>query len=60
MKKIFKYTKIILIPLLIYFCFAFMIWDLNPANWEIAHRVVCAFLMVSMTITFLVTEKFEK
>lgn len=60
MKKIFKYTKIILIPLLIHFCFAFIIWDLNPENWEIAHRAVCVFLMVSMTIIFSVIKKFEK
>lgn len=41
---------VILVNILIYLCFAFMIWDLNPANWETGCRVGCAFAMVCYSL----------
>jgi hypothetical protein len=50
----------ILVNIFIYLCFAFIVWDLNPANWETAHRVVCIFLISGFTFCFSAVQVFDK
>ena len=41
----------IVAALLVYLCFAFVIWDFNPGNWTDEQRELCA---VWMAISFIV------
>lgn len=51
---------VILVNIFIYLCFAFIVWDLNPANWETARRGVCIFLISGFTFCFSAVQAFDK
>jgi hypothetical protein len=36
--------------IIIYLCFAFVLWDFNPGNWHEAARFICVVLAISGTI----------
>jgi hypothetical protein len=35
---------------IVYLCFAFVLWDFNPGNWHEAARFICVVLAISGTI----------
>lgn len=52
--------KMLLMYIFVYLCISFIVWDLNPVNWESAGRVVYIFLTAGYTFCFLGVKAFDK
>lgn len=50
MKHLFVYMLFIFLSIaIVYFTFAFALWELNPKAWEVGTRVLCAFFSLSLS-----------
>jgi hypothetical protein len=50
----------ILVNIFIYLCFAFIVWEFNPANWEEVCRVIYILFTGGFTFCFLGVQTFDK
>lgn len=50
MKHLFVYMLFIFLSIaIVYFTFAFALWELNPKVWGIGTRILCALLSLSLS-----------
>lgn len=50
MKHLFVYMLFIFLSIVIvYFTFAFALWELNPKVWEVGTRIFCVILSFSLS-----------
>lgn len=50
MKHLFVYMLFIFLSIaIVYFTFAFALWELNPKVWEVGTRILCALSSLSLS-----------
>lgn len=50
MKHLFVYMLFILLSIaIVYFVFAFALWELNPKVWEVGVRILCTFFSLILS-----------
>lgn len=51
MKHLFVYMLFIFLSIaIVYFTFAFALWELNPKVWEVGTRILCVFFSLSLGV----------
>lgn len=51
MKHLFVYMLFIFLSIaIVYFTFAFVLWELNPKVWEIGTRILCALFSICLGV----------
>jgi hypothetical protein len=51
MKHLFVYVLFIFLSIaIVYFTIAFISWELNPKEWEVGTRILCAFFSLSLSV----------
>jgi len=52
MKKLKSSIKVIITTIVIVFiCFSFILWELNPMKWEIAERLAAIMIVVPISVS---------
>ena len=50
MKHLFVYMLFVFLSIaIVYYTFAFALWELNPKVWEVGTRILCAFFSLSLS-----------
>lgn len=51
MKHLFVYMLFIFLSIaIVYFTFAFALWELNPKVWELGTRIYCALFSITLGV----------